>query len=689
MSVAIDAVSNSPTTNSVSSKSWSHTVSGSNRLLLVMVQWNQPSNSETVSSVTYGGTALTQVGSNVIAGGSGLDRCTALFRLIAPTTGTATVVVTMSTSLTFLASAVSFTGVDQTTPLGTPSTATTTTAATLQTTTSSAASNLVFSAATVRTTGSLTVPSTSEWNVLIGTNNRYGGSVQSGAASVTSTYSWTGADNASMIAVDVKAASTFSISASASMAGTPLSTLTDDFASADTAKWQNAGGGAWPAQITVLSGQLDLAVQSTYHRLESVDTFDLRNSYGLVQIVQRPAQGGDGSTEMGFGVLIDANNYFSAILNGAGNIVWRTKLAGVAGTTGYTAYNSTTMRWLRWRSDGLNVYLEAAPSSNGSWTQLTSYPVTFSLAAIRPYFYAGYWGTQASPGTAIFDNFNAGNTKTISAGARLSATLTRSISAKATLVASSTLAVGGLAFGSSPSRSISATAYVQGTVTKTVSASATLIASSATPEIDLSIRPTVVPLAEEIYAALGPLTAEDEVHGWPLLRFINAIAQAPQWTEDLVRDRDAGPGWSSVVDLERAPTEALAWLAQFVGVVIEPNLDSDSQRLRIKETAGFNRGTRAAIEGAARQFLTGSRTAIVLERDTSPYHLKVVTFEAETALPDRTAAALQAQKPAGLVLQYEVSSGATCGALKATGMTCAQLGDTYPTCKAMKLAVLV
>jgi hypothetical protein len=54
--------------------------------MLVMVQWNQPSNSETVSSVTYGGTALTQVGSNVIAGGSGLDRCTALFRLIAPAT---------------------------------------------------------------------------------------------------------------------------------------------------------------------------------------------------------------------------------------------------------------------------------------------------------------------------------------------------------------------------------------------------------------------------------------------------------------------------------------------------------------------------------------------------------------------------------------------------------------------------
>ena len=308
MSVAVDAASSSSTTNSVSSKTWSHTVAGSNRLLLVMVQWNQPSNSETVSSVTYGGTALTQVGSNVIAGGSGLDRCTALFRLIAPATGTANIVVTMSTAVTFFASAVSFTGVDQTTPLGTQTaqTATTTTAATLATTTSSAATNLVFSAATVRTGSTLTVPTTSEWNVLIGTNNRYGGSVQAGASSVTTTYSWTGADNASMIAVDVKASSSLTITATASMAGTPLSTLTDDFATADTAKWQNTGGGAWPAQVAVVAGQLNITVQSTYHSLESVDTYDLRNSSGAIQIVQRPTQGGDGSTEMAFGVRLNA-----------------------------------------------------------------------------------------------------------------------------------------------------------------------------------------------------------------------------------------------------------------------------------------------------------------------------------------------------------------------------------------------
>jgi hypothetical protein len=204
---------------------------------------------------------------------------------------------------------------------------------------------------------------------------------------------------------------------------------------------------------------------------------------------------------------------------------------------------------------------------------------------------------------------------------------------------------------------------------------------------DMSIRPEVVPLAEEIYAALGPLTLRDQATGWHLLRFVNAIAQAPQWTDDLVRDSDAGPGWSSVVDLDRAPVEALAWLGQFVGVEIHPDIDVESQRLRIRETAGFRRGTRAAIEGAARQFLTGNRTVQVLERDTSAYHLKVITFETETPFPDRTGAAVQAQKPAGLVLQYVMSSGATYGELKATGDTYAELSDEYPTYTQMKLAI--
>src|SRR5664279_1828830 len=336
MAVVLDSVSTAPLTNTVSSKTWAHTVSGANRLLLVWVMWNQPSNSETISSVTYNGVGLTQVGSNVVAGGSGLDRCVALYRLYAPSTGTNNIIVTMSAALSFFAAGESYTGAHQTAGLGTPVTATTTSAASLATTVTAHVGSLVASAIAVRTTSTLTVPTTSEWNTLIGTNNCYGGAIQTGATSVTATYSWTTADNAALIAVEVLAATSLALPTKASILGSALSTLTDNFASADTAKWQATGGGAWPSAITVVSGQLNIAVQSPYNSLEAVNTWDLRNSYGYVQVVQRPFQGGDGSTELGFGVRLDASNNFEVILNGNSNIVWRTKLGGVSGTTGFT-----------------------------------------------------------------------------------------------------------------------------------------------------------------------------------------------------------------------------------------------------------------------------------------------------------------------------------------------------------------
>lgn len=37
---------------------------------------------------------------------------------------------------------------------------------------------------------------------------------------------------------------------------------------------------------------------------------------------------------------------------------------------------------------------------------------------------------------------------------------------------------------------------------------------------------------------------------------------------------------------DRVPDTAPPWIAQFVGVELTPGLDSDSQRLRIRETAG-------------------------------------------------------------------------------------------------------
>ena len=94
----------------------SHTTSGAERLMLVGVSMNN-NQSETVSTVTYNGASLDPVG----AATEGTDTRVEIWRLLAPATGTHDVVITFSASVRNGAKAgvMTFTNVDQTTPLGT------------------------------------------------------------------------------------------------------------------------------------------------------------------------------------------------------------------------------------------------------------------------------------------------------------------------------------------------------------------------------------------------------------------------------------------------------------------------------------------------------------------------------------------------------------------------------------------
>ena len=116
--VAVDAESDVSGGN-VSSLSWSHTTSGNNRLLIVSVGMARIE-PLSVSGITYGGTPLTLIGvSDNTCCTPGRPRVE-MWKLVAPATGTNTVVVTLSgTNDSVIGAAVSYTGVNQTTPLGT------------------------------------------------------------------------------------------------------------------------------------------------------------------------------------------------------------------------------------------------------------------------------------------------------------------------------------------------------------------------------------------------------------------------------------------------------------------------------------------------------------------------------------------------------------------------------------------
>ena len=178
---------------------FSHTTSGSERLLLVSVA-SKPNNDdgfvEAVTGVTYGGQALSLVGTEM----QGSDNARVeIWQLVNPPLGANSVAITFNDAFDdpvngegASAGAVSFTGVDQTTPLGTFVSATnscSTCSEKPSVTVSSAAGELVFD--TVARKGSVLVVGpgqTEQWHLCAGGNCSEvdgGASIELGAASVT------------------------------------------------------------------------------------------------------------------------------------------------------------------------------------------------------------------------------------------------------------------------------------------------------------------------------------------------------------------------------------------------------------------------------------------------------------------------------------------------------------------------
>lgn len=176
----------------------SHTTgTGSDRLMLVGVSTRD----RTVSSVTYGGTALTLVGAQTSNG----NAKTAIYRLIAPASGTANVVVTLSGNpgKGAVVGVMTFTGVNQTTPLGTYASAVgNSTTAALNVTSSN--SELVFNVVSAQNVNVNNVAGqTQRWNVNTASENTGAGATKPGSA--TTSLSWTLVkDDWSMSGVSIK-----------------------------------------------------------------------------------------------------------------------------------------------------------------------------------------------------------------------------------------------------------------------------------------------------------------------------------------------------------------------------------------------------------------------------------------------------------------------------------------------------
>lgn len=110
MAIAFDATANSGLQTMTSPYSYNLTVAGDDRFLVVGVAFSGLGQS--VTGITYNGVALTLIE----AKNSATSRRAELWGLIAPATGTNSVTVTLSSAVTSISGAMSFTGVDQSTP---------------------------------------------------------------------------------------------------------------------------------------------------------------------------------------------------------------------------------------------------------------------------------------------------------------------------------------------------------------------------------------------------------------------------------------------------------------------------------------------------------------------------------------------------------------------------------------------
>jgi hypothetical protein len=193
-------------------------------------------------------------------------------------------------------------------------------------------------------------------------------------------------------------------------------------------------------------------------------------------------------------------------------------------------------------------------------------------------------------------------------------------------------------------------------------------------------RPTVSEPTEQLYSALGPLTAGDEERDWPLLRICEAlIAAFVEQIWQYVSDTDDGLGWTLVMDPNRTPADALPWLGQFAGVELFPGQTEDERRAAIRDPAGFQRGTRGAMYRAVRATLTGAKTVQIHERvGGDAYHLAVETLPGQTPDPAVTLNAILSQKPIGLVLDVSTPTGQTWADVVSKHANWLAVDSTYP-----------
>lgn len=178
-----------------------------------------------------------------------------------------------------------------------------------------------------------------------------------------------------------------------------IATLTDNFATQDTAKW------FFNTEAVVSGGVVTITPTTGYPGIfDLVTGWDLTASEAFLEVQQIPNVG-NGTTESFFTLEVSAgNNLRFHPLNGT---LYATRTISSSETVvASRAYNATTDRWWKIAESGGTVTWYT--SSDGiTWNSFGTWVVSgLTLTSVTASFTAGYFGTEPAPGTAVIDNFN-------------------------------------------------------------------------------------------------------------------------------------------------------------------------------------------------------------------------------------------------------------------------------------------
>lgn len=187
----------------------------------------------------------------------------------------------------------------------------------------------------------------------------------------------------------------------------------------------------------------------------------------------------------------------------------------------------------------------------------------------------------------------------------------------------------------------------------------------------------------EIYADLPAFSALDPPEYLALILVASICAPALDAIHELVTDQEGRPGWQILFDPTLCPAPFLPWLAQVAGAQLQPQMSEAEQRAAITAPEAFGRGTRAAIEAAAKRRLTGTRSVEITERYTGDaWKLLIETDEKETPDPATTLLELEAAVPIGIVLYFNARAAWTWAEIEveeATYPTWTKIGEAFAT----------